>query len=154
MLTVPLNRQKYGHCGPASLKMLLGFFGVNESHEKLAKLTKATGAAGTSHKNLVSAAEKLGFKVISGENGSWKLLDDYLNTRKLPVLVDWFSETDGHYSVALALTKNSISIADPEYGKVRKLSWKTFNRVWFDFAGDELKHKKDIYLRWYMVLEK
>ncbi len=50
-------------CGPASLKIVLNYYGVDKSEEELAKLMNAT-EAGTDDMSIAHATESLGFKAV------------------------------------------------------------------------------------------
>ena len=62
MLKLKPYIQTTGYCGPASLKMVLEFYGVKKSEKELAKLSGATHKAGVNPAGLLKAANKLGFK--------------------------------------------------------------------------------------------
>jgi hypothetical protein len=49
-MRLKLFKQSKGYCGPASLKMVLSFYGINKSENYLARLTKATRERGSSEK--------------------------------------------------------------------------------------------------------
>lgn len=162
---VPLKKLKIveqkqsSTCGPAALRILLSYFGIDKSEAYLSRLCKTTEKFGTHPKMLVSALRKSGFKTKSGSWGNkkscWKILSYWINKRELPVIVDWFSQTDGHYSVVIRLTKTRIWLADPEprpkKERVRKLHWDDFFRVWFDFEGDYIRQSKDMEVRWWLA---
>ncbi|TSC88817.1 MAG: putative fusion protein (N:peptidase-C:desuccinylase) [Parcubacteria group bacterium Gr01-1014_3] len=150
---VPYEQSRAGFCGPAALRILLSYFGVLKSEKFLVGLCGATVSRGTRPDRLVRAAKRLGFKVRYDENGSWKILNDYINQKRLPVLVDWFMVNDGHYSVVCGLDKKTIWLADPSSGKIISMSWKVFRRVWFDFEGDFLPVKEKLSLRLWMVID-
>lgn len=61
MLDVKPFRQSLNLCGPAALKMVLDFYGLEKSEEELARLTRASLEHGTSGENLIAAARQLGF---------------------------------------------------------------------------------------------
>ena len=130
-------RETAGYCGPASLKILLSYYGVDKSEKQLAKLCKTKKDLGTSGENIKSAAEKLGFKVKIKDNSSFKDIESWLKMGA-PVIVDWFTN-DGHYSVAAGLDDKFIYLQDPELGRMRKLERKNFMTVWFDFKGKYIK---------------
>ena len=119
---IPHEQSRAGFCGPAALRTLIAYFGVLKSEKFLADLCGATISKGTRPERLVKAVQRLGFKVKNAENGSWKGLNDYINRKSLPVLVDWFMVNDGHYSVACGLNKKMIWLADPSIGKVSQMS--------------------------------
>ncbi len=137
-----------GYCGPASLKILLSYYGVKKSEKELAKLCSTTKELGTDDKRIKKAAEKLGFKVEIKNNSSFKDIEKWLKI-KIPVIVDWFTRgrnnqmdsdvADGHYSVVMGIDDRFIYLQDPEIGKVRKLSKENFMSVWFDFKGKYIK---------------
>ena len=135
-------------CGPASLKIVLEYYGVNKSEEELAGLCKVKRGLGTDDKAIKIAAEKLGFKVKIKNNSSFKDIEKWLK-KEVPVIVDWFtkgrtdygdsSTADGHYSVVMGLDDEFIYLQDPELGAMRKINRDDFMRVWFDFKGEFLK---------------
>jgi len=74
--------------------------------------------------------------------------------RKIPVIVDWFSVDEGHYSAVVGINNKNIYLQDPELGKVRKLKINDFKRIWFDFPGEFLRSKKDIIIRRLIIIHK
>jgi len=137
-----------GMCGPASLKIVLNYYGVEKSEKELAKLCGAKKDLGTDALGIKRAAESLGFKVRIKNNSGFKDIEDWLK-KGVPVIVDWFTRgridysdaevADGHYSVVTGLDKKYIYLQDPEIGKIRKLSREDFLTVWFDFTGKNIK---------------
>ncbi|MCX6712966.1 MAG: cysteine peptidase family C39 domain-containing protein [Candidatus Vogelbacteria bacterium] len=148
-------------CGPASLKIVLGYFGVEKSEKELAKLCGATKKLGVDVAGITRAAGKLGFKVTVKNNSSFADIEKWLN-KGVPPIVNWFtrgrrecpdSETaDGHYSVVCGLDKNYIYLQDPEIGGIRKIKRNDFLRVWFDFAGEIIK-PNELIIRQIIALE-
>ena len=61
MLKVKAHRQEPGCCGPACLKMILHYYGIEKSEKELAKLTACKPSCGTSAESIVEAAKKIGF---------------------------------------------------------------------------------------------
>lgn len=158
MIKLKPFRQTPGLCGPASLKMVLDYYGVSVSEQELAKLSGSSGEKGTSVSGLIKAAKHFGrFDVFVKTNSS---LDDlrYFMEKKIPVIVDWFFEDDGHYSVVVDMDKKEITLMDPTLRKIliyvrrRKFFLKDFLRVWFDFPGDYIKSPKDLVLRLMLVV--
>ena len=135
-------------CGPASLKIVLEYYGINKSEDELSQLCKFKEGLGVDDKGIKSAAEKLGLKVKIKNNSSFKDIEKWLK-KETPVIVDWFtkgrtdygdsSTADGHYSVVMGLDDNFIYLQDPELGAMRKIERNNFMRVWFDFNGQHLK---------------
>jgi len=135
---VKLVKQTPGYCGPASLKMVLDYFGVKKSLEALAKMSSTPAAgktAGASGKNLLAAAKKLGF---SGSMKDWANFSDirkYVEKQGIPVIISWFSGYESHFSVVVKIDKDNIYFLDPEYCALRKMSLKRFEKIWFEFEG-------------------
>ena len=135
-------------CGPASLKIILEYYGVNKSEDELAKLAGHKKGLGIDDKGIKRVAEKLGFKVKIKNNSSFKDIESWLS-KGVPVIVGWFtkgraycgdsSTADGHYSVVMGLDDEFIYLQDPELGSIRKIERNSFMRVWFDFKGEYLR---------------
>jgi ABC-type bacteriocin/lantibiotic exporter with double-glycine peptidase domain len=153
MLSVKPLRQKPNFCGVASLKMVLDYFGCDISEKKLIELTGATPQKGTSGMAMKAAAEALRFSATIKDRADFKDIQLWL-AKKVPPIVDWFHEGDGHYSVAVALDKNYIFLQDPEIAGIRKIKRADFKRVWFDFEGDFMCTKNDLILRRLIVIAK
>jgi len=144
MINIKPVKQSKGYCGPASFKMILDYYGLNYSQEKLAKLTKTTRDKGCDEENIMKIAKKLGFKAYIKQNASVKELRSLIN-KNIPVIVDWFSpEQAGHYSVVVGFNKNKIKLADPHFGKIvsRDIDW--FEERWFDVVSERLIKKEII----------
>ncbi len=145
-LLVKPFRESPGYCGPASLHMVLGYFGIATTEQELAKLAKSLHRSGTSAEGLLTAAKKYGFQGKIKDKANFSDIQKWLD-KKIPVIVDWFSENDGHYSVVISLTKHYIFIQDPEIAGIRKIDCETFKREWFDFPGDFITSPKDVIIR-------
>lgn len=152
MIKLKPFRQMPGLCGPASLKMVFDYYGVSVSENKIAKVAGATKEKGTSKAGLIKAAKHFGFQVFSKELSSLNDLRYFLK-RKIPVIVDWFFEDEGHYSVVVDIDKKNIVLMDPSLKKgKKKMSLEKFFRVWFDFPGKYIKDPKDLILRLMLVI--
>lgn len=154
-----VEQKRTGMCGPAVLRMLLSYFSIDKSEEYLARLCRSSQKSGTHPKNIAKTLRKLGFQVRVSTWGSkkkcWENLNYWVNKRKLPVLVDWFSETVGHYSVVIGLNRKHIWLADPEFHekrkRVRKFRWDDFFLWWFDFEGEYIRRLNDLEVRWRLI---
>ena len=154
MLNVKPFRQSSGFCGPASLKMVLGYYGIKKSEKELANLSGSTPGKGVGAEGLLKAAKALGFKAHVKDFSEIKDLKTYVLKKKIPVIVDWFSTHDGHYSVAVDIDRKNIYLQDPELGSIRTIDLQTFKRIWFDFTGDFLTSKDDMIIRRMIVIFK
>ncbi len=137
-----------GMCGPASLKILLSYYGVKKDEKELAELCRTKKDLGTNDQGIKKAAESLGFKVKIKNNSSFKDIERWID-KGVPVIVNWFTRgrvdytdadiSDGHYSVVCGIDNKNIYLQDPETGSMRKLNKEDFMTVWFDFAGKYIK---------------
>jgi len=149
-LKVFRQKEKWS-CGPTALKILLHYLGIRKTEKELFKLSQTTPRLGTHHLQIIKVLKDLGFKVKYGEWGDFRLLNYLVNERNLPVIVDWFLEDEGHYSVVCGLNKRFIWLADPAIGKIRKMPWEKFLKVWFDFEEEYLTKKKNLVVRWWLT---
>ncbi len=144
-----------GMCGPAALKIVCDYFDVPMTEKELAKLCGTTKDNGTTGKQLVVAAKKLGFKAAIRDYSTYKDIERLLKAG-VPPIVDWFSAegtvADGHFSVVCGLTTTHIILEDPEIGRRRKITRDDFMRVWFDFDVDTLRRPSDILIRRLIVI--
>jgi predicted double-glycine peptidase len=152
MLKLIQFRQTPGFCGPASLKIVLDYFGIKKSEKELARLAGCTKEQGASSKGILKAAKALGFngfiKDFAGFSGIKKLVLE----KKIPVIVNWFSIDEGHYSVVAGINAKKIFLQDPELGHLRPMKLESFKRTWFDFHGKFPKTKKSFVLRRMIVI--
>lgn len=137
-----------GMCGPASLKMVLDYYGVDRSEGELASLTSATIGLGTDAARIVQAAELLGFRAAVKDESTFADIEEWME-KKVPIIVDWFTRgrsdysdsevADGHYSVVVGIDAEYIYLQDPEIGGMRTIARDDFMRVWFDFSGEYIQ---------------
>lgn len=142
-------------CGPASLKIVLSYYGIDKGEKELAKLCETDKDLGADDKAIEKAAKSLGFKVKIKNNSSFKDIEKWLD-RDVPVIVNWFTRgridytdadvSDGHYSVVCGIEDKNIYLQDPEIGGMRKLDKEDFMTVWFDFTGMYIK-KDELVIR-------
>jgi ABC-type bacteriocin/lantibiotic exporter with double-glycine peptidase domain len=145
MLKVKPHKQKPGMCGPACLKMVFGFFGINKTEKDLAKLAHSTVLHGTKTKNMLSAARACGFRAKKIDQTTTEQLRYYVLEKKIPVIVRWFNEDTGHYSVVVHIDQRYIYMQDPDIGKINKMDLKRFESLWFDFEGEfRIRKKRDL----------
>ena len=145
-----------GYCGPASLKMVLEYWGINKSEEEVAIACNRDPELGTHDAALKKTAESNGLKAEVEDNASFNSIQNWLN-RRVPVIVNWFTRgrsdysdeevSDGHYSVVVGLDDEYIYLQDPEIGRLRKLERDDFMRVWFDFKPAYITSWNDMIIR-------
>jgi len=128
-------KQTRGYCGPASLKIVMDYYGIKKSQNYWAKLTKTSRINGCHEINILKAIRKFGFNGKIKQNSSIKELRHFAD-KKIPLIVDWFSpEEEGHYSVVSGFEKNKIILADPHFGKIKKHLINWFEERWFDILN-------------------
>lgn len=142
-------------CGPASLKIVLGYYGIDKTEKELTDIVAIVDGIGWCDKDIASVAEHLGFKVEIKKESSLDDIEKWLK-KGMPVIVDWFTRgrkdypdsevADGHYSVVMGLDDKYIYLQDPEIGGERKIARDDFMKVWFDFTGFYLK-PEDLIIR-------
>lgn len=145
-----------GLCGPASLKMVLSYYGVEKTEKELAELCQTDSELGTDAHQIKLAAENLGFKAEIKNYSTFDDIQRWLD-KKVPVIANWFSRgrtdyddssvADGHYSPVVGLDEEYIYLQDPEIGGLRKITKNDFLRVWFDFTGSFIRSEGDIIIR-------
>jgi len=145
-----------GYCGPASLKMVLAYYGVDKDEEEIAVKCGRDPDLGTDDESIKKTAESYGFKVEIQNEASFDDIRRWLD-KKVPVIVNWFTRghsdgndsvvPDGHYSVVVGLDEENIYLQDPEIGKMRTLTRDDFIRVWFDFKSDHINSWDDMIIR-------
>jgi predicted double-glycine peptidase len=154
MLKIPPYRQRVGSCGPASLKMVLRYYGIEITERELIRLTGCTKREGTSGRQIIRAAKKLGLKGIIRDEATFQDIKTYVLQKKIPVIVDWFSVDEGHYSVVVDITHENIYMLDPSLGYLRAMRLQEFEKVWFDFSQEPVQTKDDLILRRIIVVYK
>jgi ABC-type bacteriocin/lantibiotic exporter with double-glycine peptidase domain len=135
-------KQSRAMCGPACMKIVLSYFGVHVSEKQMAKVSRASPMSWTKGTNLVTAANRFGFRGEIIDNCNFRIIEKWLRLG-VPVIVDWMSTVAsgpgrsemacGHYSVVCGLNKHCIVLQDPGIGRRRHISRQRFLRVWFDF---------------------
>ncbi|MCB2149656.1 MAG: DUF2817 domain-containing protein [Deltaproteobacteria bacterium] len=154
MLNIAPFRQKPGYCGPASLKIVLGYLGVKITEKKLALISGCSPSSGTGAEGLVGAARKLGFRARVKDLSDLEDIREWVSRKKIPVIVDWFAFEGGHYSVVSGIDRENIYLEDPSLGHRRALKLSTFMRLWFDFPGNYLQSRDDLIIRRMIIIDR
>jgi len=145
-----------GYCGPASLKIVLDYYGVQKSEREIAERCGRDSRLGTDDVSIKKAAKSYGFNVEIKNKANFTDIQKWLN-KGVPVIVNWFTRgrsdyndsevSDGHYSVVMGLDRKNIYLQDPEIGSMRTIKRDDFLRVWFDFKKDYITSWKDMIIR-------
>lgn len=142
-------------CGPASVKIVLAYYGIEKSEAELASLCGTDNDLGTDARGIMNAAQNFGLHVEIKDNCSLKDIECWLQ-KDVPVIVNWFTRgrtdytdadvADGHYSVVCGLDDEHIYLQDPEIGGIRRVERDDFMTVWFDFSGRYI-NREELILR-------
>ena len=121
-------------CGPASLRMVMSFYGLDLSEEDLAGACGHSYELGCKSEDMACAARELGFEVLLKNNSTIDELSRLVNAG-VPVIVDWFcgDPPEGHSSVVIGVSEKNIYILDPFLEEMRVVAKEDFRRCWFDF---------------------
>ena len=85
-----------GYCGPASFKIVLGYYGVKESEKNLAKIMRRNKELGTKLKDFARAANKFGLKFSLKDKASFSDIEKCLK-KGVPPIVNWFTRRRSDY---------------------------------------------------------
>ncbi len=151
-----------GVCGPASLKIILAYYGIEKMESELAESCNIDNNLGVSAEDICRIAHDLGLHTIIKNKSSFDDIEEWL-MKDIPVIVDWFTRgrcdyddgavADGHYSVVMGLDDTFIYLQDPEIGSMRKITKEDFMTVWFDFSGKIIK-SDELIIRQMIVIQK
>lgn len=143
-------------CGPAVMKMVLEYYGVEKSESELAVLANKDDILGVSSDDIKRVLESFGLTVETKNFASYDDIQKALDNQ-IPVIVDWMTRgrndypeddvPDGHNSIVCGLDEKNIYLQDPEVGRMRTITREDFLRVWFDFSSDHIEKWDDLIIR-------
>jgi len=142
----PIQQPDNTTCGPAALKHALAVFGKRKSLDYLMDLC-GTNRNGTSTKNMIRAANKLGFCVLVVEYATLRHLQSALkyNPNQLrAVLVSYLYDLDekdrpheesGHWAAvsSYSASKSRIVLFDSSKAQKKSYNWADFRLRWMDY---------------------
>lgn len=134
--------------------MVLAYYDVEKSEQELAELTQCDPELGISGEEMLTTVKTMGFEGHIKDDATFTDLEELVVKQQIPVIVDWFSEDDGHYSVVVDIDSENIYLQDPEIGHLRAMRRSKFYRVWFDFPGEYIKTKEELTIRRMIVIVK
>lgn len=151
--------QSFNNCGPASLSMLLSYFGVNKTQQELGQELRPYQIASGDNddksvtvKELDKYSQNLGFNTYYRPNGSIQLLKTLI-ANDIPVLVRTWLHPDediGHYRIVRGFDDTNFEIIqDDSYeGKNLRYNYDVFEKMWQPFNYEYLvivpSDKKDL----------
>lgn len=142
----PIQQPTDTTCGPTALKHALAIFGRRKSLNALMELC-CTNRNGTSTKNMICAANKLGYSVLVVEYATLHHLQSalkYKQNQTRAVLVSYLYDLDdrdrphpdsGHWATvsAYSASKSRIFIIDSASAQKKSYDWADFRERWMDF---------------------
>ncbi|MBI4276487.1 C39 family peptidase [Candidatus Uhrbacteria bacterium] len=154
----PFIQQRDTTCGPASLKIILHYYGIRVPESVLTRQCRTRSDYGTPHSSMIRVMRRYGFRVIVKKNTCG--LGDIRSyvARGYPVIVNWYSNryppSGGHYSIVIGVEGRMIVLLDPSDGKRVRIPWHEFRQLWFDFDGDLAFHPPPmkVFWRWMMAV--
>lgn len=136
--------QSFNNCGPASLSMMLSYFGVEKSQEELGEeLRPYQNAQGINDdksvtmEEITNKAAEFNLVAYHRPNGDIELLKEFI-ANDIPVLTrTWLTENEdiGHYRIVKGYdAKTETLIQDDSYqDKNLSYSYESFNNLWEKF---------------------
>ena len=126
-------------CGVAAVQTM--FFNLCDgreiSHRKVVKALESSQYIGTGFYNMQKGILKLDktLQVETHIGATLKKLREW-NDAGAYLIVDWWDQTDGHYSHVADITLEYITLSDPQYHNPRTIDNRTFYTNWFDWSGE------------------
>jgi len=147
-------QQRADFCGAAALKMVLDSFEIRKTEKEIINLTKSIHSLGVEAGELLKAAKKFGLKGFVKDNCTYKELRNYVVKKKIPVIIEWFYDEDGHFSVVHDMDRENVYMQDPDLGHMRAMRKDLFMRLWFSFPTKYMRTEKDLILRRMLVIHR
>jgi predicted double-glycine peptidase len=139
-------------CGPASLKIVLHYFGIKKTEKQIANAVKAKHL-GVEASDLIKIAKKWGLRGKIKDHAELKDLSRWVKKKGIPIIVEWFLDDDGHFSVVVDIDRENVYLQDPDLGHVRAMRRDIFLKVWFTFPTKYMKRESDLVLRRMLVIK-
>lgn len=139
---LPFKQSDSSRCGPASIKAVLYYYGIDITEDEICLRCEHTYELGCTNDNIKSAIESYGLGCSIIEMVDTSDLE-YWTRHGVPVIVDWFTPgfnqgledlPNGHASVVIGVDREKVYLMDPEIGQVRPISHSDFMRCWFDWV--------------------
>ena len=136
---MPLVRQTYNACGPASLTQVLGYFGINVALADVSRLTRPNERAYMTAQAIVDFAPSVGMEARLYRGGSLGTVRAAIRAR-LPLIALQSHITSTavipHWRVVTGYddARQEVYLMDPLLGYVL-MSYADFTRVWADHQG-------------------
>lgn len=158
MIDVPAIKQSdSSRCGPAAVKMILSYYGIDATEDELCIKCGHTFDKGCTDKGMIKAFQSYGLSAKIYNNCSIEDIEYWIR-HHVPVIVDYFAGgtsvdimPDGHSGIIVDIDKEAVYLLDPWSAKVLTIYREDFIRVWFDFRDSFIYSWKDMVLRQLIV---
>jgi predicted double-glycine peptidase len=132
VLTIPFYEQNTDYtCGPASLRMVLAYYGRSIPEEELVPLLGTNDAMGTERNRMGEIIKSHNLIPFEQTDAT---LDDlrHLLQNQMPVIVRYLEEEENsdHYGVVVGINDTHIILNDPWFGPDRRHELGTFLIRW------------------------
>lgn len=118
-------------CGPASLAMVLDFWGLKITPEEIARDIYSEGARGTADFEMILFAKKNGFKAIQYSGNIEDIKEKIKSQRPLIVMTDegfWFYKKY-HYMVVVGFDNSNV-IVNSGIDQHKRIDFESFIKKW------------------------
>lgn len=155
---LPIRQSDSSKCGPAVVKMILSYYGVDATEDELCVRCNHSFNKGCTNEDMAKAIRSYGFSTKLMTDASLSDIEYWIK-HHIPVIVDYFAggETvdempDGHAGIIVDIDKESVYLLDPRSAKHLTIHREDFMRVWFDWKNTSyIKSWKDMVLRQLIV---
>lgn len=160
---LPFKQSDSSLCGPAVIKMVLLYYGIDATEKEIASKCNHTYKTGCNDVGMMSAIKSYGLGVSIKNKSTLEDLD-YWVKHHIPVIVDWFtpgpgevSSIDemihgGHSGIVVDIDREKVYLMDPEIAQVRTITRDEFMRIWFDWHTDAIISAKNLVIRQSMIV--
>lgn len=131
---LPFKQSDSSRCGPASIKMILQYYGQEVLEDEICKRCNWSYELGCTNSDIKATLESYGLCADIYINSTLEDLE-YWVKHHVPVIVDWFSTDTGHSSIVVDIDKEKVYLLDPEIGAIRSMLREDFLRLWFDWEN-------------------
>lgn len=126
MASIKIKQHDIKDCGAACLASIGNHYKVNIPIAKIRQYAQ-TDNRGTNVLGIIQGAEKMGF-TAKGVRGGIEALANIPLPAMAHVIIG--EQQLQHYVVIYKVTKTTITIMDPAYGKLEKFSYDDFQKIW------------------------
>lgn len=152
--------QTFNNCGPATLSMILGFYGISMGQKEIGEIMRPyQNPKGDNDDKTIfpqefaDFARERGLEAKTGPAGTIEFLKEVVAKAEIPVIVKgWLRQNEdiGHFWIVKGYTeREKVLITDDSYhGPNRKISYSSFLQLWQPFNYGYIlvypKEKKEI----------